>query len=1106
MAGNQTCRRCGARFSGPAPGRYCPSCLIREGLGEEEQGAGSREQGAESREQKSEVRDQRPEDGGPKTEDRGQKAEDPSSLATRPSPLAVRFGDYELLEEIGQGGMGVVWKARQVSLNRTVAVKMIRAGPYASREFVHRFRMEASAAAVLQHPNIVAVHEVGVHQGQHFFSMDYVAGQNLAQLVRDGPVPAERAARYVQKMAEAIQHAHDSGILHRDLKPSNVIIDAHDEPRLTDFGLAKQLHGDSTVTLTGEVIGTPAYMPPEQASGNRGAVNAWSDIYSLGAILYHLLTGRAPFAAASLEETIQQVLQRDPVSVRLLNPAVPRDLETVCLKCLEKEPSKRYATAQLLADELGRYLKNEPILARPISRAGRIWRWCRRNPRVATATGAAFLSLVIGLAGTTWGWRRAKVNELLARQNVYAADMKLAQLALLDNNVGFAVTMLEKHRPGGKSEIRNPKSESDLRGWEWRYLWQLSQGDESFRLHRYPDAVGAVAVSKDGRLLAVQTGGNKAALWDLTTRRPITEFADAGLKALAFSPDDRLLAVASRDARGEPTVDLWDLGARKLRCALTHAAPVRSLAFSPDGKLLATFDDKGTVEVVEWRSNRILTNFATPSPRRSEAGVVTFSPDGNRLAVGEDHGTIRVLRWPSGRAVPIQTQTSDGVIALAFSPDSKLLAASFGFSSGTIRLWNSDSGEPRGQLTNHTWFVNALAFSPDGQRLASASADGTIRIWNVAVRTEPRRLQGHQDEVQALAFVPDGRTLVSGCKDGSVYSWDSAAGSRALGPNKIVISSDSVTHAPPVVNRFGTAFTPDGRSFITTERDGTLGIWDAHSVQLMERLPALGTNNWAVALSPDGHWLAAGDTAKQIHIWDWRTRRRVIGLDVPFEWCGHLRFSRSGRFLTARVFFNDDTARMKIWQTAGWGEVPLAPDLQAAIMSIDVAPDDRCLATGYADGRVTLWSFPAGQPKATFSHHKGWVFGVLFSGDGRVLASTGNDGTVRLWDVAAQRELVTLRGHIGSAWGAAFSPDGRRLATGGGDTKGGQARDAVKLWDLATHRELLTLPGEGQFFTDLAFSPDGNTVVATPLSGIAHFWRAPSWEEIEAAEKRSMAP
>jgi WD40 repeat protein len=262
----------------------------------------------------------------------------------------------------------------------------------------------------------------------------------------------------------------------------------------------------------------------------------------------------------------------------------------------------------------------------------------------------------------------------------------------------------------------------------------------------------------------------------------------------------------------------------------------------------------------------------------------------------------------------------------------------------------------------------------------------------------------------------------------------------------------------------------------------------------------LGTNNWAVALSPEGHWLATGETAGKIHIWDWRVRRRGVSLDVPFEWCGYLRFSHSGRFLTARVFFNDDSARVRIWRTGAWEEVPLAPALQAGIMSIDLSPDERRLATGYADGRVELWSFPAGQHEATLSQQKGWVFGVLFSGDGRVLASTGNDGTVRLWDTMARRELVTLRGHIGSAWGAAFSPDGRRLATGGGDTRGGQARDAVKLWDLATHRELLTLPGEGQFFTDLAFSPDGNTLVATPLSGIAHFWRAPSWEEIEVAD------
>ncbi len=373
-----SCTRCGAALRHPDSASLCTRCLLKQGLDKppeeaEEQGSGSSEAPTSEADRRGATLDQG----------------------------AIRqFGDYDLLEEIARGGMGVVYRARQRRLDRVVAVKMILAGPFASPQVIQRFRGEVTAAALLQHPNIVAIHDVGLHDGQHYFSMDYVEGQNLSQLVGNRPLPPTKAARYVRIVAEAIRYAHQQGILHRDLKPANVLVDASDQPRITDFGLAKRLDGDASITLTGQMLGSPNFIPPEQASVRFGKVGRPSDVYGLGAILYYLLTARPPFQAESFESVVAQVLATDPISPRLLNPSVPRDLETICLKCLEKVPSARYPTAQELADELSRFLRNGPIQARPVSQLEKRWRWCLREPALASLGAAAALLLLAILIGS----------------------------------------------------------------------------------------------------------------------------------------------------------------------------------------------------------------------------------------------------------------------------------------------------------------------------------------------------------------------------------------------------------------------------------------------------------------------------------------------------------------------------------------------------------------------------------------------------------------------------------------------------------------------------------------------------------------------------------
>ena len=312
------------------------------------------------------------------------------------------FGDYELTEEIARGGMGVVYKARQATLNRTVAVKMILAGQLASQAEVDRFYAEAQAAAALDHPNIVPIFEVGKHQEQHYFSMGYVAGESLAQRLAAGPFPPREAATIMREVALAVHYAHGQGVIHRDLKPANILFDSDGHPRVTDFGLAKHQSDASGLTVTGQVLGTPSYMPPEQISGSNGQIGPAADVYSLGATLYALLTGRPPFQSASAVDTLKQVLDKDPVPLREFDAAVPRDLETITLKCLEKPPSHRYGSAKLLAEELDRYLTGRPILARPVRTTERAWRWCRRNPVIAALTTAVAAVLMVGTLVSTY--------------------------------------------------------------------------------------------------------------------------------------------------------------------------------------------------------------------------------------------------------------------------------------------------------------------------------------------------------------------------------------------------------------------------------------------------------------------------------------------------------------------------------------------------------------------------------------------------------------------------------------------------------------------------------------------------------------------------------
>jgi WD40 repeat protein/predicted Ser/Thr protein kinase len=1005
---------------------------------------------------------------------------EPTTPALRPEPTDLpQIPGYEVEALLGRGGMGVVFQARHLRLNRVVALKMALTSPYADPQERERFQREAEAVASLRHANIVQIYDVGESDGRSYFTMEYVEGGSLSQKLAGTPQPARQAAALLATLAGAVQAAHQGGIVHRDLKPSNVLLTADGTPKVSDFGVARRMEGASGLTQTGIPIGTPSYMAPEQACGKTGAVGPAADIYALGAILYEVLTGRPPFRAETATETLQQVISQDPVSPSRLNARVPRDLETICLKCLHKEPRHRYRAAAALAEDLRRFLDGRSIAARRMSLPEQAWRWCRRHPGLAASLAGTALTL---LAGTVVSLLFA-FGEKAAREQ---ADQRKRDAIASEARAVASATMAR--REVEKLYVANGLRLAESGDLFGALLWFAKplQGDHG---QVVDEAVHRLRLSNYLRHAPRPT------LLHVFVHQGMLEHA-------AFSPDGRIVVTAGRDG----VVRLWDVAtSQSLTARLRHERWVTHVAFSPDGRSLVTVGGVVGSPAVAARVWNVTTGKPLTPPLQTDVTYATFSPDGRKLVTTGADGTAQVRDAATGQPLAPILQHEGGVRQAAFSPDSRRVVTA---TWDRVRVWDATTGQPVTPPLQHAEAVSSAAFSPDGRRVLSTAADGA-RVWDVATGRLLLPLLRHEGPVSSAAFSPDGRrVLTSGYLDGTVRLWDAATGQPVLLP---------LQHEEPVARA---TFSPDGRRVLSTAADGAR-VWAAATGRFL--LPPLRHDGPVsqAAFSADGRRVLTASYDGTARVWDLASGQ-PSALTIEHNDLKGVAFSPDGARLVTSG--SDHTARL--WDAAT-GE-PLAQPLrhEGPVSQAAFSPDSRRVVTASADKTGRVWDASTGRPLTPPLRHEGPVSEAAFSPDGNRVLTASHDQTARLWDAITGQPLSAPLQHSGIVLHGDFSADSRRVMTvaWSEERKEGAVRtwdaatgeplseplsdqgmrhaalsldggaivtagpDSARVWDAATNRPLTPpLPHQGQVKC-VAFSPDGRWVVTASADRTARVW------------------
>lgn len=1017
---------------------------------------------------------------------------DPEGTVEEQEMLPRRLGEHDLLEVIGRGGMGVVYRARHLGLQRDVALKVLPGGGFAHPEARKRFRHEALAAARLQHPNIVAIHEVGEAEGISYYSMDLVTGPTLAELLGRGPLPVRTAAGYLLDIARAIHQAHQAGVLHRDLKPSNILIDAAtDQPRVTDFGLARRFEvgtedpsapgtmSMSRFTVTGQAIGSPAYMPPEQVLRHDATPGPASDVYSLGAILYQAITGRVPFEGTSVSDVLLQVREVEPIPPRRLNAHVPVDLETLCLKCMAKDPAGRYPSAADLAADLGRFLEGTPILARPVGTLGRLWSWCKRRPVVAgLSAGLLFLLTALSVGAPVAALRIAEARraEEVERRKSDAANVELRRTNL---RLKEAIQILELQRiedlfqandgPAAVARLaallRTDRSNSIV---ATRLVSALVQRRWALPgpTIRHVGKVNAVEFSPDGRFILSGGGGGMGQIRDANTGHLLGWVRHGGeIVSARFSRDGNRVVTASTAGSAR----VWNAtNGASLLPPLKHGGRVNSAEFSVGDRLIVTASDDRTARVWNAADGRLQQELGGGT---AEVTLARFSPDGSTVATASADGEVCLHRCDSGERLWHRREHRGAINALTFSPDGRLLASAG--ADGLARLFRAEDGEASGAPMRHGDTVHHVVFHPQGGILMTTSQDGLARLWETATCVLIGPPLEHEGGVNFGVFATDGSLYATTGLDCCARLWNMHDGSPAFQP---------LRHHERVVRA---AFDPAGGRLVTAAFDAVAQVWQLRPPQSQPvRLPHTGEVT-AVALSRNGDRILAGSSDGSIRLWDPRTGQVGAGSGTHPAPVAFADFTADGtRFVTC---FQDGEVCLR--NSADGREIARFPGHNKGVRHAEFSPDGEWLVTASGDGTARIWNAHTGEAVGNPLKHGGEVIVARFSPDGRWIATGAGDRSARVWNAATGEAVTGPLVHLDHVLWVDFSPDGSRLITASGDR-------TARIWNATTGEPAGPALRHGRNVLKALFLPDGRRVATVSLDTTARIWDAATGEAL----------